>query len=234
MAIIYPLHNLPIAMRHNMYGQQGQPHSGCPCRKRYAKRNAKPMKVLTIILCLLVTSCITVAPIVSPYSRIDIYGVSSLPPQNGQWSVIVASGTQMSLAKSGGIDNESLVVQVSTFQLPEFEKDEDFLTYVQQGRASEPDTGRFRVIENEESLSILDDATCVKYHSVSEDNAAQIKGGNVASMLLENMGYNCQHPLNKLVGVHIEYSLRRYPDTVYSSFESDANGFFGNIGFTSF
>lgn len=203
-------------------------------QSHYAKRSTKPIKALPIILCLLVTSCITVAPIVSPHSRIDIYGVSSLPPQNGQWSVIIASGYQMSLAKSGEIDNESLVVEVSIFQLPEFETDEDFLTYVQQGRASEPDTGRFRAIQNEESLSVLHDATCVKYHSVSEDNAAQIKGGNVASMLLENLGYNCQHPLNKLVGVHIEYSLRHYPDTVYSSFESDANGFFGNIEFTRF
>lgn len=93
------------------------------------------MKVLPIILCLLVTSCITVAPIVSPHSRIDIYGVSSLPPQNGEWSVIVASGYQMSLAKSGDIDNESLVVEVSIFQLPEFDNDEGFLNYVQQGRS---------------------------------------------------------------------------------------------------
>ena len=53
-------------------------------------------------------------------------------------------------------------------------------------------------------------------------------------MLLKNLGYHRKHPKNYSVGVNVEYSLRHYPDTIYSNLEKHANEFFHNIKFTEF
>ena len=191
-------------------------------------------RIVVIFLSIFITSCATVAPVVNPNDSISIYGVSSLPPQNGDWSVLTVSGYQMSLTKNGSIKNESLAVNVSIYQLPVFPTDEGFLKHVIQGRAAEPDIGRFEVLTNSESIATLNGANCVVYHSISKDKRAQIQGGDTAVMLLENRGYNCKHPENVTVGVIIEYSLRHFPESEYLSFEKNANEFASNIKFTDF
>ncbi|MCK4951906.1 MAG: hypothetical protein KAS48_08815 [Gammaproteobacteria bacterium] len=191
-------------------------------------------RIILISLCLAVTSCVTVAPVVNPDSEISIYGVSSLPPQNGSWTLLIAAGYQMSLAKDGSKKNESLVANVAIYQIPEFSDHEQFLSHIAQGRAAEPSIGRFEVQKNEESLSPLNGATCVKYHSISRDKSAQIQGGGTAEMLLENLGYHCIHPKNSTVGVNMAYSLRHYPDTNYPMLNENAREFFNNVKFTEF
>ena len=80
----------------------------------------------------------------------------------------------------------------------------------------------------------MKEAKCVKYHSISDDRGAKKVTSSSSLMLLENIGYNCKHPLNKVVGVNIEYSLRHYQKNTYDSLESDAKTFFNNINFSKF
>jgi hypothetical protein len=192
------------------------------------------IRITIVALNVLLVSCVTVAPVVNPNSEISVYGVSSLPPQNGDWTLLTASGYQVSLAKEGSKKNESLVANISIYQLPEFATDKEFLGHVTQGRAAEPNIGRFEIEKNDEVLSALNGVDCVKYHSISKDKAARVQGGGITTMLLENIGYNCKHPKNHMVGVNIEYSIRHYPETNYSSFEVDAANFFNNVEFTEF
>lgn len=180
------------------------------------------------------TSCVTVAPVIHPGTELSIYGVSSLPPQNGNWTLLAASGYQISLAREGSKKNESLVANVAIYQIPEFSDDRQFLEHIVQERKAEPDIGRFEVQKNEETLSPLNGARCVRYHSVSRDKAARIRDGVTVEMLLENLGYHCIHPKKLTVGVIIEYSLRHYSDTDYSTLNDDASEFFSNIKFTEF
>lgn len=191
-------------------------------------------RIIIVILSCCITSCVTVAPVINPNNEISLFGVSSLPPQNGNWVLLTATGYQMNFARSGDTKNESLVANVILFQLPELATDEEFLSHIIQARAAEPSIGRFEIQENKESLSPLNGATCVTYHSIAKDKAAQIQDGKTAEMLLENIGYNCIHPRNPTVGINIEYSLRHYPDTSYPSFIDNANAFFNNIKFTKF
>ena len=191
-------------------------------------------RIILMVLSVAMVSCVTVSPVVNPNSEISIYGVSSLPPQNGDWNVLTVSGYQMSLAKSGLSKNESLAVNVSIYQLSELLTDDEFLSYVIQARAAEPSIGRFEVLENSESIATLNGANCAEYHSISKDQGAQIQGGETAVMLLENRGYNCKHPKNYSVGVNIEYSLRHFPDTEYPLFDQNANEFANNIQFIEF
>ncbi|ABE53969.1 conserved hypothetical protein [Shewanella denitrificans OS217] len=191
------------------------------------------LKIIIVLSSLLLTSCATVAPVVNPNSPINIYGVTTLPPQSGSWVVMAASGYQSSLGSIGANKNESLVVNVSIFQLPALDSDKKFLEYIVESRATSPDTGRFENQENTENLSPLNGAICVKYHSISKDTNAKIQGGK-ASMFLESIGYNCQHPKKNTVGVNIEYSLRHFAHTQYPSLEKDSDDFFKNIQFTEF
>lgn len=191
-------------------------------------------RIILVLLIFAVTSCVTVAPVMNPNKEISIYGVSLLPPQNGSWTLIVLTGHQISLAKEGSRENESLVANVVIYQIPEFPDNENFLSHIVESRVAGPNIGRFEILKNEETLSSLNGVTCVKYHSISKDKAAQIQGGETAEMLLENIGYHCIHPKNKTVGVNIEYSLRHYSDTTYAAFAKHANEFFNNIKFTEF
>ncbi|AOW77192.1 hypothetical protein A3Q34_10205 [Colwellia sp. PAMC 20917] len=190
-------------------------------------------KIIVLLSSLFLASCATVAPIVNSNSPINIYGVTTLPPQNGDWVVITASGYQSSLGSKGVNKNESQVVNVSIFQLPSLDSDKKFLEYIVSSRASAPNTGRFENKENTENLSSLNGAVCVKYHSISQDTNAKIQGGK-ASMLFESIGYNCQHPKKNTVGVNIEYSSRYFVDTGYSTLQNDSDAFFNNIQFTEF
>ncbi|MBA6339256.1 hypothetical protein H4J57_18885 [Colwellia sp. BRX8-7] len=190
-------------------------------------------KIIVLLSSLFLASCATLAPIVNSNSPINIYGVTTLPPQNGDWVVITASGYQSSLGSKGVAKNESQVVNVSIFQLPSLDSDKKFLEYIVSSRASAPNTGRFENKENTENLSLLNGAVCVKYHSISQDTNANIQGGK-ASMLFESIGYNCQHPKKNTVGVNIEYSSRYFVDTGYSTLQNDSDAFFNNIQFTEF
>lgn len=190
-------------------------------------------KIIVLVLSLFIVSCVTISPAINPNSPIKIYGVTALSPQNGEWVVMAASGYQSTLASKGSSKDASLVVNVSIFQLPALDTDQKFLEYIINARASTPNTGRFDNQKYTENLSTLNGAVCVKYHSFSNDNNAKIAGGK-ASMLLESIGYNCQHPINNLVGVNIEYSSRYFETKEKSSLEKDSKTFFSNIEFSEF
>jgi len=171
---------------------------------------------------------------VNPSREINLYGISSLPPQDGNWAVITASGYQASIGKQGEKKGESLVANLYIYKLPELPTDTVFLSYIAKGRTAEPDIGRFEIFKNDEILAILDGANCVRYHSISKDKSARVQSGTTVTMLLENLGYHCKHPKNHMVGVNLEYSLRHFPETSYTSFEVDATKFFNNVKFTDF
>jgi hypothetical protein len=56
---------------------------------RYATKKSLVFKIIVLVSSLFLASCATVANSNSP---INIYGVTTLPPQNGDWEVIAASG----------------------------------------------------------------------------------------------------------------------------------------------
>jgi len=187
---------------------------------------------LTIIMTslLLVTSCATTTPKLNSGTPVNIYGVTSLSPQNGSWSVITSSGYQVALGAKV-TDNGSGVLNMSLYEIPEFPSDKEFLSHVVKHRASSPDIGRFELKENFEELVNLNGAICVKHRTISQDNNAKIDGNKSAVMQIEYIGYNCIHPFKKSVGVHTEYSLRHFKGKEYPELNKSAEEFFNNIQF---
>jgi hypothetical protein len=199
--------------------------------RRYATKRVSVFKLTAIITSLLfVTSCATTTPKLNAGTPVNIYGVSSLSPNNGDWSVMTSTGYQVVLGTKLP-DDSSGIINMSLYQIPEFSSDEDFLSHVVKHRASSPDIGRFDLIENTEVLVSLNGATCVKHKTISQDNKAKIDGNKSTVMEIEYIGYNCIHPLKKSVGVHTEYSLRHSNGKEYPELNKNAEEFFSNIKF---
>jgi|GEM_PF-2395641 len=192
------------------------------------------LKTVTLLACLLICSCATIAPTVNPAAKVDIYGVSALPPQQGHWLLMTHSGYQVVFGSNGANQKESLIANIGIYQLDAIITDRAWLEHVIKFRAAAPDIGRFEESENTESLVTFKQQACVKYRSISIDSKAKIGDGTTASMLLETAGLHCRHPLRPTVGVHIEYSLRHFAHNQYSTFDSDATRFFEQVNFTEF
>ncbi|GAA6186873.1 MULTISPECIES: hypothetical protein [Alteromonadaceae] len=189
------------------------------------------LRLTAIITSLLfVTSCAATSPQLNLGTPVNIYGVSSLSPQNGSWSVITSTGYQVVLGTKLN-DNSSGIINMSLYQLPEFYSDQEFLTHVVKHRASSADIGRFELKQNTEELVKLNGATCVKHTTISQDNNAKIDSNKSASMQIEYLGYNCIHPFKKSVGVHTEYSFRHFKDKEHPELTKNAEEFFSNIKF---
>mgnify|MGYP000721657825 CR=1 FL=1 len=194
------------------------------------------MRIILTFVAILLASCVSsgISPINDPSKPISMSGVSVLPPQDGGWYMMHLSTYQLVLSKKAKVLDESLAVNVSLFQIPTFESDEEFLAKIKKDRASEPATGRFKILENSEAIIKIKDTTCVEYHSVSEDANAKKVSSNQKPMLLENFGYNCIHPNNEKIGVNIEYSLRHYASSAYPELSNNSKMFFSNLEFTQF
>ncbi len=191
-------------------------------------------KFTTILISLLfVTSCASTSPQLNSGTPVNIYGVSSLSPKNGSWSVITSTGYQLTLGTKLN-DDSSGIINLSLYQIPEFASDEEFLSHVVKHRANSPDIGRFALVENSEELVQLNGATCIKHKTISQDNSAKVGGNKTAVMLIEYLGYNCIHPFKKSIGVHTEYSLRHYKGKEYPELAQNAEQFFSDIQFKAF
>jgi len=184
----------------------------------------------TIALLLVVTSCATTSPALNPDTPLNIYGATSLSPKSGNWSVITSTGYQVALGTKLN-DSASGVINMSLYQIPEFNSDKEFLSHIVKNRASSPDIGRFELKENLEKLTQLNGAIFVKHRTVSQDNNAKIADNQSAKMLIEYIGYNCIHPFNKSVGFHTEYSIRHFSTNEHPDLEKTAKEFFANIQF---
>lgn len=182
---------------------------------------------------LFITSCTTTKPILNTKTPLHIYGVSASSPNNGNWAVITSSGYQAVIGTTLE-DNDSGIINMSIYQIPEFASDDEFLSHIIKHRASSPDIGRFELKENSEELAPLAGAVCVKHKTISQDNNARIKNNESAVLLIEYIGYNCIHPHKKSVGVHTEYSIRHSSSANYPTFNKDADEFFSKIKFSEF
>ena len=172
--------------------------------------------------------------ITDPSKRLNIVsGVSVLPPQEPEWHILGMTQSQLALAKGGQLFGESYATVVWSYDLPHLDTEQDFLKVVSEGWAADPRAGRFTNMKHEENLVRGRGAVCVHFHVVSDDNAAQI-GTERKFMVMESIGYHCQHPKNRHIGVRLEYSHRHFPGNDDPAMEAKANAFLDQVQFTDF
>jgi len=189
---------------------------------------------MRILLVLFLMSQLTACAIYPQHpggQRIYQPGVSFIPPAGNQWSELMHSTYQITLITKGKSTDETIVVAAQIFQLPPFNSKEEFLKFVQKGRASEPQTGRFEAIRNHEMLDEQRKETCAKHQAASKDFGAK-RGGEFT--IYETSGMNCIHPKNTNVGVFIELSRKAPPGTTNDEFESLAGSLLKSTQFSDF
>ena len=188
---------------------------------------------LALSACLLSLSaaCQAQPQMLDRHGRIALSGVSVLPPQERDWQTILATTYQVALQKRKS--NSTYVAVVQLYKLPTFASVEEFKTKISEGRLAEPDTGRFRMLKNEEELSFEREAWCVRYHSIVEDRGSKTPAGTLV-MVREELGYHCQHAIDRNVGVWFAYSFRHIPGEQDPEFHKKARRFLEQVQFTAF
>jgi len=161
-------------------------------------------KAILLFSLLLLSSCVSL-PQYPGGQRINLAGYSFVPPADKQWSMLMMSTYQTVLAAKGNNPKETFVIAAQIIQISTFTDKDEFLKYVQKGRAAEPQTGRFELIRNSEILDSGRMETCVKHIAVSKDYGAK-RGGLYT--IFETYGMNCIHPNNPKIDVFIELSRK--------------------------
>jgi len=170
-------------------------------------------------------------PQIAGAGRVTQPGISFVVPANKSWSVLVQSTYQIALGAKGDNPNETLIVNVSTFQIPAFSSPQDFLAYVKSSRAAEPQTGRFEVVRNDEPLHTERSETCVKHEAESKDFGAK-RGGDYS--VIQYVGMNCIHPRNPTVGTFVELSRKAPPGIDYPQFKSMGSQLLRSVEFSAY
>ncbi len=189
------------------------------------------MRTIVIITLTLTLIACAVTPHVPGGQKVSLAGISFIAPPNMTWFVMVESTYQVVLGTKRDNPNETLIVYVSTYQVPTFSKPEDFLAYVKSSRAGEPKTGRFEVMKNDEKLYKERVETCVEHETESKDYGAK-RGGKYT--VIQYLGMNCIHPSNPAVGILIELSRKSPPGIKYPQFKTLGSNLLKSVEFNAY
>jgi tetratricopeptide (TPR) repeat protein len=161
--------------------------------------------------------------------KIDIEGVSILPPQGDGWYFRKEHDGSIRFVKSGKTQDQSLVGLVVLSMLPDCNTKEEFLNIVSEQRARNSQNPRFEIILNDEVLSDEKDNFCVRAHTTVKDFKSKNLPATAGFLLMENIDLICRHPFDKRIAVTIGFSQRALPNNEFRNFESDANEFIKNV-----
>lgn len=189
-----------------------------------------------VLFCGLLTSCAGVAPDyqnIQGGTTVNQPGVTFVLPSRHMWAVVMRSTYQSVFGAFGIPKNDTLIVSTSVYNIKPPATKNEFLKVVHDGRANEPDTGRFESIKNSEQLYEGRSETCAVYRSASKDFGVKAKRGGPYSVF-EVIGMHCVHPAKPNVGVQVELSRKAPPDTAYPDFESAGMTLLESVTFNAF
>ena len=170
--------------------------------------------------------------VADPSVRIDIRGASVLPPQEKAWKIVQKNDNQLSLIKGIPQSDSTYSAIVMINELPDIESEEQF-SEISKKFLAVYDTERFTIKKEEGEISYSRETYCWRYHLIAEDRGAKTRTGEKV-MLLEVIGYICQHPKDRKKGINFGYSHRYYPGDEDTEIKNKANEFLDNVTFTDF
>src|SRR2546425_12462894 len=107
--------------------------------------------VLALAALLVLSSCAQQGfhRISDPSTRVDVSGVSVLPPQEPGWQILQRSTFQLALGKRGPQPDATYVASVILYKLPDVDSEAQFLKLISERRLSEPDRSEERRVGKE-------------------------------------------------------------------------------------
>ena len=161
-------------------------------------------------------------------------GFTVLPFAERGWFVVKRSPYRLVLARHGTLIDESFAVVVGLFKLPQFEGNRSFVKYIKTGQRTTTKSDRFRRLKVRAKIHQTEKARCVYYHTRVEDHAAKRRSNKTGPMILEIVGYTCQHPVDPRVGINISISKRYYPGSQDKKLMNKARKLLQRTTFTKF
>jgi len=164
-------------------------------------------------------------------NRIEVMGLTLLPPQEVGWEYKKISPARTQFGKVGTQKGQSLAGMVVLSKLPNIGSKEEFMKVVSEQRARNTKNPRFEDLINDEVFSTEKDTPSVRYHTKYKDFGATNLPKGYEYLIVEDVGIMCRHPDNKNVAVTIALSQRSLPEDAIENFEALANDFIKNSEF---
>lgn len=184
---------------------------------------------LVFLLALSLTACVTTIPRQIPGgTRIVQPGVTLSLPTSRSWLARAMNKGGMAFGAKGDSPQETLVIAVARYPIPEFYNAVAFLGYVKAERAKDIDPHWFETIQNQERLYTERSEICVKHEAASKE---LIPKRGAAYTMLEYYGMNCIHPFNTSVGIFVEFSRKAPPGVDFPPFETIGKAFLQSVEF---
>ena len=188
--------------------------------------------LLILMLSAFTTQEPTLQKINGPQKRLNIVGLSLLPPSGDGWHYKIVHPARIEFGKLGNNELQSLIASAVAHKLPTAESEKDFLSKISEERwREEKSNTRFKNLLIEEKISHEKECLCVRYHSKYEDHGSKYLSKQIPYLIVEDIGLICRHPGNKNVGISIGISQRAEPNKLLQNFESIANDFLSNAKF---
>lgn len=181
-----------------------------------------------LVACAVVPGVPVLPPTVAPDTRIDMRDVSFLPPQERTWYVIVHEPFKVELGTDGMNLDETFAVQASYFEVPAFDNEEDFLTFVDENLSMQ-DTERFTHLDHETTRRRVAGIACLERYTAVEDRAAKKRTSRTDPMVLYVDSLYCMHPSQPGVALNLAYSVRRYPEDGDPDVRATGRKMFGTL-----
>jgi len=185
-----------------------------------------PLSLFSLIL---LSACVSI-PRHPGGQRLDMAGVSFVPPAGKEWSMIKNTTYHIILTANGKNSNENFTVAAQVTEIPQFASKEEFLKTVQEQKAAELQTGKFELINNKEFLDDNRPETCVK-HMIAYRDYGKKSGEDFT--IYETYGMNCIHPNNPKLGILVELSRKAPPEILGPDFENLGENLLRSVQFTN-
>jgi hypothetical protein len=201
----------------------------------------KNMKLTKLILCLLLvsnTGCLAKSPekisITNSNERIEIFGLSMLPPQEDGWFYEKLTPGKIEFGKA--ISKEkSFVIQVSLSRLPAVESKEEFIRVLSDQRQRNAGNPRYETLINDEIFSEEKKVPALRFHTKYKDKGSPHLPKGEAAFIVEDYGIFCMHPKGGGdISANIVCSQRSLEGKERTDWEKVANEFIQNVEFIDF
>jgi len=198
------------------------------------------MKLIQFALSLLLlssTGCLAQSPerisVTNNSERIEIFGVSMLPPQEDEWSYEKLTPGKIQFAK-GNNKEASFIVHISLSKLPNFESKEEFMNYLSEQRQRNTGNPRFENTLNTEEFSEEKETPSMRFHTRYKDKGSPHLPEGEPYYISDEYGIFCRHPKAWGVSVNIVCSQRTIPNKERLDWKSFADEFIKNVEFIDF
>lgn len=163
--------------------------------------------------------------------RLEVLGVSLLPPQEDGWHYVKKHPARIEFGKIGTPKGQSFAGMVVLSKLPDIGSEKEFLEVISKQRKRDSGNPRYEDLLNEETVSYEKNTIAVRFHTKYKDYGAKNLPKSSSYLIVEDIGIICRHPENKNVGVTIALSQRSTPEDASKTFESLAEDFIKNAEF---